>query len=687
MLICPNCSSENPDTHRFCQTCGNLLTEQPCPGCGSLVSVQLERCPVCQAPTGTTWYAICTQKIRSQTAEAEASSPIAPNPASFPATHYLDFQHRYRILETLPNRADVPQELTLRVLDSQPLQPSPLQLLQHNNLTPEVSVYLELQTDYHSLALPEIHDAWEANEVSMILLADRSHLPQLHQVWSEEAVLPLQMLHWLHEMATLWSLLEPYRACHSLLELSNLFVDEDHLLCLQRLYFDPAEQRTEIKLLADLWQQLFQDSQSTYRAELAILHHELMLGKVTSAEALRTRIESIALLLQNNDDMTSHADETEPLDLSVFSAQDFAASEDDTAPPFSLTIEFQPEAQVDDLQSDAEDSTIPFSLSELNSDTDAAQPETLPVEALSNEGEAENDELPTIVLPMRLVSLEDAARTDVGRQRDHNEDCFSIQTQSNKIETPQGRSLEAKGLYILCDGMGGHAGGEVASALAVETLRQYFASHWGNSLPGEACIREGIIQANRAIYERNQADDRLGSGRMGTTLVLVLIHNTEMVIAHVGDSRLYRVGRSRGLEQLTVDHEVGQREIQRGVEPSIAYARPDAYQLTQALGPRDENFINPDVKFLEMTEDSLLLLCSDGLSDNGLLERQWQTCLEPLLQSPVSLEEGVNQLINLANEQNGHDNVTAMLIRTKMRPNVELLGQKLEQMHPSSQQS
>ena len=656
MLICPNCSSENPDTHRFCQACGHLLAEQSCPGCGTLVSVQLERCPVCQTSTGTTWYAVCT---REAFAEETATASIAPNLTA----EYLDQQQRYRILEKCSDLAIaaqiVPQEFTMRVLDCQPLQPTPLQLLQRDHITPEVNAYLELQTDYHSLALPDIHDAWQTNGVSVILLADRSHLPQLQTVWAEETVLPLQMLHWLHEMATLWSLLEPHQACRSLLELANLYVDEDYLLCLQRLYFDPSHQTTEIKMLADLWQQLFQESQHTYRTELALLHHELMLGKITSAEALRTRIEAIAILLQTNDNMTSSSDRTEPLD-------SYSSPEDDTAPPFPANA-----------MPDAEDSTVPFSLPALNSVPGAAQFDL----SLQEEGESENDELPTIILPMQLISLEDAASTDVGRQRNHNEDCFNIQTEFRKVETPQGRSLDAKGLYILCDGMGGHAGGEVASALAVETLSRYFAAQWQDNLPSEACIREGIMQANRAIYERNQEDERSGSGRMGTTLVLVLIQNTEMAIAHVGDSRLYRLSRSRGLEQLTTDHEVGQREIQRGVEPSIAYARPDAYQLTQALGPRDENFINPDVKFLELTEDLLLLLCSDGLSDNNLLERQWQTCLEPMLRTQASLEEGVTQLINLANEQNGHDNVTALVIRAKVRPDVELFGQKLEQAH------
>jgi serine/threonine protein phosphatase PrpC len=139
----------------------------------------------------------------------------------------------------------------------------------------------------------------------------------------------------------------------------------------------------------------------------------------------------------------------------------------------------------------------------------------------------------------------------------------------------------------------------------------------------------------------------------------------------VGDSRLYRLTRKRGLEQLTVDHEVGERERQRGVDPEIAYSRPDAYQLTQALGPRSEQFVNPDVQFLELNEDTLFVLCSDGLSDNDLIETHWQTHLAPLLSSRANLEQGILQLIELANEHNGHDNITALLIRVKVRPNFE----------------
>ncbi|NES71461.1 MAG: SpoIIE family protein phosphatase, partial [Okeania sp. SIO2D1] len=123
-----------------------------------------------------------------------------------------------------------------------------------------------------------------------------------------------------------------------------------------------------------------------------------------------------------------------------------------------------------------------------------------------------------------------------------------------------------------------------------------------------------------------------------------------------------------GLEQVTLDHEVGQREINRGVEPEIAYGRPDAYQLTQALGPRDENFVRPDVKFFELDEDSLIILASDGLTDNEFLENNWKNLLEPLLSKQANLEFGVNQLIDLANQYNGHDNITAIVIRALVKP-------------------
>jgi protein phosphatase len=161
---------------------------------------------------------------------------------------------------------------------------------------------------------------------------------------------------------------------------------------------------------------------------------------------------------------------------------------------------------------------------------------------------------------------------------------------------------------------------------------------------------------------------------MGTTLMLVLVQDLTMAVVQVGDSRLYSYSKRVGLRQLTVDHEVGQREIDRGVEPAIAYARPDAHHLTQALGPSDTDRLNPTILHSEIAEDTLLILCSDGLSDNQVLERHVDTHIAPLLSSRSNLEEGVLQLVDLGNAENGHDNITVIVVRIKLCPNLEALA-------------
>ncbi len=226
--------------------------------------------------------------------------------------------------------------------------------------------------------------------------------------------------------------------------------------------------------------------------------------------------------------------------------------------------------------------------------------------------------------------------------------------------------------------MGGHAGGEVASQLAAKTLIDYFAEHWpqpqadGKSLPlpAKAALIEAVKQANQAIYDINEKEERAGHERMGTTLVMVLLQNTDAVVVHVGDSRLYQHTRRTGLRQITTDHEVGQREIQRGVEPDIAYDRPDAYQLTQALGPRSQEDLMPSVSYLSFSEDALLLLCSDGLSDNNLVEDHLKSHIDPLTRGHKELEAGLNDLVNLANEVNGHDNISAIALRLQVSPDM-----------------
>jgi protein phosphatase len=636
MLICPQCEFENPHANKFCQKCGASLSHKVCPQCGTEVPVNAQNCHNCGAETGKVWRAIIgTGDKQQEKTELSTSFVLSGS--------YLDKEQRYQVLEVLSTEK---HEVSARVLDCQPYQISPIEAIlahqQRGVVTPAVEAdsipdlaraYIVLQSQEYT-QIPQIHDAWQDGDVQVLLIEDRSHWEPLLSVWRKETTSSLEIIHWFAQMNQLWALLEPMNCQDSLLKLENLCLDEDQTIALQRLYVKagdqnsttevqpetaqedditlPLGQPSSMQALGQVWQALFRESQRTQFGSIIQILGDLEQGKIQTIAQLRSRLQAVATELEAT---------TNP---------DFQPMEEQqtNAPTF---------LQVDDIE-----------------DT-------------SGKG----DDAPTVVLSVQLSSLEDAGRTDVGRQRNHNEDYFGIDTKIEKVELPRNRSFQARGLYILCDGMGGHAGGEVASELAVSTLRQYFQQSWTNyQLPTEDSIREAVYLANRAIYETNQQDARSGVGRMGTTLVMLLIQGNQAAVAHVGDSRLYRMTRKRGLEQVTVDHEVGQREINRGVEASIAYARPDAYQLTQALGPRDETTINPDVEFFEINEDSLLVLVSDGLSDNDLLETHWETHLLPLLSSGANLDHGVTELIDLANKYNGHDNITAIVVRAKVRPNL-----------------
>ncbi|WP_251957669.1 serine/threonine phosphatase [Nostoc commune] len=656
MLICPQCKFENPNSNKFCQSCGTSLTHKVCPECSTDdVPVNALSCYNCGTECGTVFWAIITKETTGEAlgdqedlGDKEAISSSSPlSPTQILLGSYLDSQERYQLLDPLPTQTETATitDVGVRVLDCQPYQISPIEAVlasqESDLLTPSVEargiphlakLYIALQSQGER-GIPPIHDAWQQGDIQVVIIEDRSDWQHLVDLWQEETTSSLKILHWCYEMAQLWAVLEPVNCRQSLLDLSNLRLDEDQTLALQRLYVESSnsqvatelpedaqaetsaipEEALTIQALGRVWQALFRQSQRTQFGSVVQMLGDLEVGKIETIAHLRSRLEEISIELE--------------------------ALATATLPPVK--------------EENTAVSTIPQS----------DEPEDIISKA---------DDMPTVVLAMQLSSLEDAGRTDVGRQRHHNEDYFGIETKSNKLEFPKSRVLQGHGLYILCDGMGGHAGGEIASELAVNTLRQYFQEHWiTNQLPTEDSIREAVYLANEAIYKLNQQDARSGVGRMGTTLVMLLIQDTQAAFAHVGDSRLYRLTRKQGLEQVTVDHEVGQREIMRGVEASIAYARPDAYQLTQALGPRDDNAINPDVGFFEINEDTLLLLVSDGLSDNDLIETHWQTHLEPLLSSGANLERGVTDLIELANQHNGHDNITGILIRAKVRPNLE----------------
>ncbi|MGD1908699.1 MAG: serine/threonine phosphatase [Leptolyngbyaceae cyanobacterium] len=646
MLVCPQCQFENPTENRFCQRCGSPLR-----------TLQAVLVPCAVLDEGETAPVLALQKW-------------------LVSDRFLDAKQRYQVHGGVESDRLIDEVLELKVVDCKPASLSPVAVLTQGGeedddgeadegetiTLPSISQpYIGLKGQLFP-AIPELHAAWQRNGYVALILEDRSSWESLSAALANEGIEPLQVIHWLYEMVDLWEALVPWSGQGSLLDLDNLRVDEDQIFCLRRLQIGEASGDLTLSHLGKTWQRLLADTAQEDKALNAVeaLAEAVAAGKLIQATAVKETLANLADQLQQGEAQSS--------------VPEIDAFADTMEPPVDWVETVEEPLNEEPLNLDDKAAAV-----EMISDEDLlanlSDDDTLGDDVSEAKTGAELSDLPTMALPMQLFKLDEVGRTHVGQQRDHNEDSFFAETHLQKMDTPKGPKLKAKGLYILCDGMGGHAGGEVASALAVSTLKDYFQAHWSDpdQLPDDETVKAAIMAANQSIFEKNESEGQAGSGRMGTTLVMVLLQDSNALVAHVGDSRLYTLTRRQGLQQITVDHEVGQREIQRGVEPAIAYARPDAYQLTQALGPRSQKDVRPGITRLPLSEDMLLLLCSDGLSDNDFLENYAESHIEPLMRSRADLEEGVSQLVELANEHNGHDNITAMMVRVKVRPNLDAL--------------
>ncbi|NEO94562.1 MAG: SpoIIE family protein phosphatase [Moorea sp. SIO3G5] len=259
-------------------------------------------------------------------------------------------------------------------------------------------------------------------------------------------------------------------------------------------------------------------------------------------------------------------------------------------------------------------------------------------------------------------------RTDTGPGRSHNEDaCYPP---SGKLISSS-RGKEA--LAMVCDGIGGQAGGEIASQLAIDTLRQQL-----KQLPAKLKVwnpttltlelEKAVCAANDSISQRNDHENRFDRQRMGTTLVMARTHAHEIYITHVGDSRIYWVSR-HGCHQVTLDDDLASREVRLGYTLyRHALQQPTSGALVQALGMGSSTTLHPTVQRLVLDEDCVFLLCSDGLSDNDRVEQYWQTEILPILDGQIDLKKAAERIIELANTKNGHDNVTVALIYCQVTP-------------------
>ncbi|MCC7539638.1 MAG: Stp1/IreP family PP2C-type Ser/Thr phosphatase [Deltaproteobacteria bacterium] len=250
---------------------------------------------------------------------------------------------------------------------------------------------------------------------------------------------------------------------------------------------------------------------------------------------------------------------------------------------------------------------------------------------------------------MRVIA---AGETNVGMKRTHNEDSFAL--------------IESDNLFVVADGMGGHASGEVASQMAIDTLREFFAATsadpeatWPYKMDKHRGYEEnrlvtGVKLANLRIYEAAQRDPKYRG--MGTTAATLLVVDDGIYIGHVGDSRVYRV-RDRKIELLTEDHSLlnDYIKMKRLTEDEIKYF-PHKNVIVRALGMKET--VKVDTRFETPKPGDVYLLCSDGLSGPVSEDEILKICLET-----PDLKEAVSRLIAKGNENGGPDNITGVMCR------------------------
>jgi len=248
-------------------------------------------------------------------------------------------------------------------------------------------------------------------------------------------------------------------------------------------------------------------------------------------------------------------------------------------------------------------------------------------------------------------SLDFAAATDIGCHRGNNEDSFGYDAEQH--------------LYVVCDGMGGSAAGEVASGMAVRALIETFeslaiqAANSGEELTVEQRLLYSIHEANRIVRSASESNPELHN--MGTTLVCACIREQRIVIGNVGDSRAYLI-RNGVCTQITLDHSLLDEQVRQGlITPEMAAASNLQSVITRAIGTADE--VEADLFAAELSLNDMFLLTSDGLTRYARPEDI------VLAASPdVELTTICQSLIDHAKQRGGADNITCMMLRVVETP-------------------
>lgn len=247
------------------------------------------------------------------------------------------------------------------------------------------------------------------------------------------------------------------------------------------------------------------------------------------------------------------------------------------------------------------------------------------------------------------MHIEVFGHTDIGRKREKNEDNFVCLSLTQDKKSPQF-------LVAVADGMGGHTGGEIASAIAIEEIRNSITARikkdQTDSISIPQILKEAYKHANDRIFRKaSENEDLVG---MGSTLVAALISKSKATIANVGDSRAYLI-RQKRIEQITQDHNWKNEQLSKGnIEEQDIINSPYKDLITRSLGLNRE--IEIDIFDLSLQEEDFLFLCSDGLysllSDTEILK---------ILKKKKDLKKTCLKLVELANKRGGHDNITVIV--------------------------
>lgn len=253
--------------------------------------------------------------------------------------------------------------------------------------------------------------------------------------------------------------------------------------------------------------------------------------------------------------------------------------------------------------------------------------------------------------PKEMLDLEFAECTDAGKVRNHNEDAYGHAVPANPAQA------DSHGwLFVLADGVGGHERGEVASRLAVDSLIEGFRTAPASE-PHSALLPRLTEQANLRVYEAGRAAAP-GGIRMATTVVACALRHDRAVIAHAGDSRCYLIRRGH-INQLTRDHTVANEHVRLGVISASEIAHsPNRHLLVRSLG--SDLFVSVDIHETQVIPGDVLLLCCDGL--HGALK---DADMVRLVEKNQDLQDAARQMVALAKERDGSDNISVQVVRIR----------------------